>query len=48
MPLNNNNNNNNTFQMIELHWVVDNMIVPVTVFQIFNSIAELGTANLSN
>ena len=24
------------------------MIVPVIVFQIFNAIAELGTANLSN
>ena len=26
--------------------LIDNMIVPVTVFQIFNSIAELGAANL--
>ena len=28
--------------------LIDKMIVPVTVFQIFNSIAELGAANLSN
>ena len=27
--------------------LIDNMIVPVIVFQIFNSIAELGAANLS-
>ena len=26
--------------------LIDNMIVPVTVFQIFNSVAKLGTANL--
>ena len=28
--------------------LIDNVIVPVIVFQIFNSIAELGAANLSN
>ena len=38
-----------TFQMIELHLVVDRQHDwIVIVFQIFNSIAELGTANPSN
>ena len=35
--------------MIEMNWVaVDNMIVPVIVFHVFNSVAELGFANLSS
>ena len=34
--------------MIELHWLlIDHMIVPVIVFQIFNLIAEIGAANLT-